>query len=118
MIRLDNLKLRPGENGNELKRKIARTLGISPEAVAGYTMLRQSIDARKKSDVHWVCSVAVDLAPGAVPKGSFSSYQSPDIQLFDPALLPQTASTHPPVVVGLGPAGLFSALVLACLENL
>ena len=113
MIRIDNLTLAPGAGPEQLKKKAARALGVSPDAILRHTLLRQSIDARKKSDVHWVCSLAVDLAPGAKLKGSFSSYEPSDLPLLDPALIPQTPPVHPPVVVGMGPAGLFAALCLA-----
>ena len=113
MIRIDNLTLAPGAGPEQLRKKAARALGVSPDAILRHTLLRQSIDARKKSDVHWVCSLAVDLAPGAKPRGSFPSYQPSDLPLLDPALIPQTPPVHPPVVVGMGPAGLFAALCLA-----
>ena len=113
MIRLDNLSLLPGQSLDQLKYKAAKALGVSPDAITGHTLLRQSVDARKKGDVHWVCSVAVELASGVRPRGSFAEYQPPHIQLFDPRLIPDKAPAHPPVVVGMGPAGLFAALVLA-----
>ena len=113
MIRLDNLILAPGAAPEQLKRKAAKALGVSPDAITRHTILRQSIDARKKSDVHWVCSLAVDLAPGVRPKGKFQSYEPSDAPLLDLALVPETPPAHPPVVVGMGPAGLFAALVLA-----
>lgn len=113
MIRIDHLTLPPGRDLKQLKQKAARALGVSPDAILRYTLLRQSIDARKKSDVHWVFSLAVDLAPGVKPKGSVSTYEPSDLPLLDPALIPQRPPAHPPVVVGMGPAGLFAALCLA-----
>ena len=113
MIRLDNLTLAPAGGPEQLKCKAAKALGVSPEVITRHTILRQSIDARKKHDVHWVCSLAVDLAPGVHPKGKFQVYEPTEAPLLDPALVPESAPAHPPVVVGMGPAGLFAALVLA-----
>lgn len=113
MIRLDNLTLAPGGGPEQLKCKAAKALGVSPEVITRHTILRQSIDARKKHDVHWVCSLAVDLAPGIHPRGKFQVYEPTEAPLLDPALVPESAPAHPPVVVGMGPAGLFAALVLA-----
>ncbi len=111
MLRIDNLSLLPGRE-DQLKNAAARALGVDPGALVGCTLLKQSVDARKKSDVHWVCSVAVDLAPGVRPKGRFAHYVPPDDRLLPDDLRPRRFP-HPPVVVGLGPAGLFAALCLA-----
>ena len=113
MIRLDNLALPPGGTSEQLKQKAARMLGVAPDAILRFTLLKQSVDARKKSDVHWACSLAVDLAPGVCPKGRFVSYEPPRTELLSSALLPTCVPVHPPVVVGMGPAGLFAALCLA-----
>jgi len=113
MLKIDNLTLQPGQKPEQLKMKAAKALGVSPDAIVRYTVLRQSIDARKKSSVHYVCSLAVDLAPGAKPKGTFDRYEPSDAPLLDPALFPVVQPEYPPVVVGMGPAGLFAALCLA-----
>ena len=113
MLKIDNLTLQPGQKPEQLKLKAAKALGVSPDAIASYTILRQSIDARKKSSVHYVCSVAADLAPGVKPKGKFDRYEPSYAPLLDSAFFPQKQPEHPPVVVGMGPAGLFAALCLA-----
>lgn len=78
---------------------------------------RRSVDARKKNDVHFVWSVAVtgsfcerDLKRILAKKVSGVSLISDEdiLPVFGDTLLP-----YPPVVVGSGPAGLFSALLLA-----
>ena len=110
MIRLSNLTLSPGHRPEALNRKAAAALGVAPEAIARLTVLRQSIDARKKSEVRWTYTVAVDLVPGARPRGKFEDYTPP---AECPVPEARCAPAHPPVVVGLGPAGLFAALWLA-----
>ena len=55
MLRITGLKLRPGEPETRLADLAAKELGQSPE---GLQILKASIDARKKSDVHWVYAVA------------------------------------------------------------
>ena len=59
MLKLSNLTLPVGHGPEALRRKAAAALGIRPGAVEELTILRQSIDARKKSDVRWVYTVAV-----------------------------------------------------------
>ena len=114
MLRIQNIVL-PLDGGEaQLKKKAARILGVRPESIADLTLARQSIDARKKSDVHYVCTVDVTLSDEAKVMARcrdkrVSFYQSVPY-VFPPV---RRASPLPPVVVGMGPAGLFAALFLA-----
>lgn len=101
------------ENESLFRREIARTLGVKTSAITEVKLLKRSIDARKKSNVHGVVTVAVELAEGADPrpvKGvAVKAYEPPD-----PLSIPHVEPTGlRPVVVGAGPAGLFCALYLA-----
>ena len=51
MLKLANLSLPVGHGPEALRRKAAAVLGVNAGAVEELTILRQSIDARKKSDV-------------------------------------------------------------------
>ena len=64
MIRIQNIPLPIGGGEAQLKRKAARILGIKPDAVVRLSLARQSIDARKKQDVHYVYTVDVSLKSG------------------------------------------------------
>ena len=101
------------ENEELFRREVARALGVKVGAVAEVKLLKRSIDARKKSDVHGVVTVAVELAEGAAlrpAKGvAVKAYEPPE-----PLSIPRVEPTGlRPVVVGAGPAGLFCALYLA-----
>ena len=86
---------------------------VSPGDILALSLHRQSIDARKKNAVHLVCTVRVTLNKEAAvlrraPRGVAAVADAPY------ALPPLVrASPLPPVVVGMGPAGLFAALTLA-----
>ena len=60
MLKLSNLNLPPAHDGQTLRRKAASLLGLKPGELGTLTILRQSIDARKKSEVRWVYTVAVE----------------------------------------------------------
>ena len=114
MIRIQNIVL-PIDGGQELLRaRAAGLLGLPPGQIQALSLARQSIDARKKNDVHSVCTVHVTAPEEAalVRKAG-----NPNVTLFQPqpyAFPPvRRASALPPVVVGMGPAGLFAALFLA-----
>ena len=101
------------ENESLFRREIARALGVKVGAVTEVKLLKRSIDARKKSNVHGVVTAAVELAEGAAPqpaKGvTVRAYESPE-----PLSIPRVEPIGlRPVVVGAGPAGLFCALYLA-----
>lgn len=101
------------ENESLFRREIARTLGVKTSAITEVKLLKRSIDARKKPNVHGVVTVAVELAEGADPrpvKGvAVKAYEPPE-----PLSIPHVEPTGlRPVVVGAGPAGLFCALYLA-----
>ena len=113
MLQISNLRLDIGADEGQLQQKAAKALGVRPSDISALSPVRQSIDARKKNDVHLVCTVKVQVKNEAAvlrrnPKG---------VTLFEehPYELPPVARTSPlpPVVVGMGPAGLFAALTLA-----
>ena len=61
MIQISNLPLPVDGNLDLLRKKAARALGLRPGALGELTLLRQSIDARNKGDVHYVYTVGLDL---------------------------------------------------------
>jgi len=112
MLKISNISLPAGHGPDALRQKTASFLGVKVSSLHDFTILRQSVDARKKADVHWTYTVAVSLPneerltkslKGVVPYAP-SSYSLPS---------GRRSFIHPPVVVGTGPAGLFAALVLA-----
>ena len=114
MIKLSNLSL-PLDGGPDLlRKKAARLLGLRPDQLGELTLVRQSIDARDKHQVRYVCSVLLssDQEEELVRRAA-----SKQVSLYQPRpYAPPTAGrtfSHPPVVVGMGPAGLFAALTLA-----
>lgn len=109
----------PG-NCKLLKKQICRACGIDPAIVSDIRISRRSVDARKKSDVHFVLTVLLDVNAkswediGAKPKKGVSVVpyrEKPPLDI--PKVCPDDAPGSRPVVVGAGPAGLFCALYLA-----
>ncbi len=114
MIRIQNLPLPVGSDLEQLRRKAARTLGVRPGALKEIQLVRQSIDARKKQDVHYVYTVDVAVEQEQAVLSACSARNVSRIHPV-PYVFPKVsrrASTMP-VVVGMGPAGLFAALFLA-----
>ena len=113
MLLIRNLRLAPGAGGDRLRVLAARALGLSPESLPEPVLLRKSLDARRKGDIHWLCTVAVAVPDEArVLAGADRGRVEP--YLPDRYEVPRAASAGTrPLVVGFGPAGMFAALLLA-----
>ena len=114
MIRIGTIPLPPGGDMEQLRKRAARALGVRPGELGELEIVRQSIDARNKADPHYVYTGEVSMAreerlveraPGRnVTLSRREAYAFPKVE---------RRSAMPPVVVGMGPAGLFAALCLA-----
>ena len=77
-IRIANIRLELGEPEEGLPEKIADRLGLGPDAIAGWRILRKSLDARSHDDLHFTYSAEVRLADGA--RTRLEPGSSPDVQ--------------------------------------
>jgi uncharacterized FAD-dependent dehydrogenase len=114
MLRINNLSLPVEYRPEELYKKTAKLLRLSPQEVKNIQLVKQSIDARRKNDVHIVLSINVETENDA---GILKHIRNKNVvmlpkqQYHFPPVLRKTSL--PPVIVGMGPAGLFAALYLA-----
>ena len=91
-----------------------RRAGINPARIH-FSIYKQSVDARKKNDIKLVYSVAARLeAPLAIKMPSGRKYRISPISDEKLDIKRGTEkSANRPLIVGMGPAGLFCALLLA-----
>ena len=109
MIRLRNVTLGLEEPAGALAEKAERALGCPVREVK---LVRRAVDARRKTDVHFVCTLDVGVADEAAALlRCRDAAPAPNDRYAPPAcpVMPE----HRPVVVGFGPAGMFAALALA-----
>lgn len=113
LLKIDNIKVRPGQDMGALTAECARILKIRERELTNVQVLRRSIDAR--DGVYLVYSVEVRVKDEALVLKRCHSKKVSQVKRTHGYLLPapMTAPAVPPVVVGAGPAGLFAALVLA-----
>lgn len=109
MYRISELRLELGGTPDDLKRAAANRLHVRPEKIRSVSFFRKSVDARRKDDVHFVCTADVDCPSCRPPRDRKISEALP-YRYFLP---PSKPLEKRPVVVGFGPAGMFAALLLA-----
>jgi hypothetical protein len=115
-IRLHNLRVSFDRGEDVLPARSAEMLGLPADRVESVRTVRRALDARPRRPV-WVYTVDVRLGPGvdeaAVAEQAAAALvaepEEPGLEL-SPGDKPLGGR---PVVVGAGPAGLFTALVLA-----
>ncbi len=114
MLKISNIKIPVGYTQEALKIRASEILGISVGEISEISLARLSIDARKKTDVHYVCTLNISTEN---EERVFKSCQSKDVAILQPKsyVFPQCTGKIEgrPVIVGMGPAGLFAALELA-----
>ncbi len=118
MIDLSQVKFPPEADFSEeaLRAAAARLLQVPASAVLSCRLTRKSVDARKKDDVHYACTLRVTLAgeeAAALRRCPWPHAQAAEAFFTQAPAAAARAGRPRPVVVGGGPAGLFAALTLA-----
>ncbi len=119
MLKIAQLRLAVGQPESRLPELAAQKLHIKPEQLLQWQIVHKSVDARQKSDVHFVYALAVQLPPKLErsllnnPRRRNLVQPMPAAEAEDWPAANQAHFANRPVVVGAGPAGLFAALWLA-----
>lgn len=112
MLKIQGLRLRPGEPESALAKKAQRELGN--KEIKGFIVLKKSVDSRKKDDVAMVYTIAVKVPnENQVLKKCRSKKVSMYIEKIYEFPVQHLRLSKRPVIVGTGPAGLFCGLMLA-----
>ena len=115
MIRINEVKQGLDASKEDLFKACKKILRIDDEQIRSITIARQSVDSRKKDDIFFVYSVDVEVF-GDEDK-IIKRCNSNKVIYVEPFRyeMPENKrkSKYTPVVVGLGPAGLFAAHILA-----
>lgn len=112
MIIINNIKLGIDEDISKIKEKIKKKLKIKYDDFS-YEIYRKSIDARKKNNILFVYQVLVDIE---LSEKRLFKLKDNDIKIYEEEAFeinPIKKFKERPIVVGLGPAGLFCGYMLA-----
>lgn len=114
-VRINNLSLGLEEDIGTLKQKAAKRVNLPETALLSFRISRESIDARKKDNIRFNYSVLVECENEA---RVVSRIRDKDVILEaeirkDSYEYGHKKMVHRPIVVGMGPAGMFAGLLLA-----
>ena len=119
MLRLTEVKLSIDHAEDDLPAAIVKRLGIALEDLLNYTIFRRAIDARKRSTIHFIYTLDVEVSDesyvfekGKKRNQNRNLSRTPDTGYHFVARAPRELNRRP-VVIGTGPCGLFSGLLLA-----
>lgn len=128
MLRI-TIKIRKNLTENEILEEVCNKHHLHIEHIQNWNIVKKSIDARNKEDVHYVYILDIDI------KNEQKYSKAKNIQIIkketNSGLVQKSTRTHtdtsnpnsnitskvspPPVIIGAGPAGLFGALTF--IEN-
>src|SRR6266849_2971476 len=116
MLRLTEVRLPLDHPESEIKAAILARLKIGADELVGYSIFRRGVDARKPAAIVLIYTLDVEVKDQAAllkrPQGdrhvSITPGTSYKLVIKAPARL-----TRRPVVIGIGPCGLFAGLILA-----
>lgn len=127
LIRVEQLSLTLDQGESLLKNKVAKILGIKPERIQNITIAKRAIDSRKKRQmIYFIYSVDVEIENAAAyleklehpPKHlekliKHHRVRRQEYYTYSIPVISKEKIKHRPVIVGMGPSGLFCALLLA-----
>lgn len=115
MIRISQIKLKPGQRPEELEKKIRKLLKLSEKTDFQWKIVKSSIDARKKPEIFM--SYTVEVA-GLDEQAVMKCGKDRSVRVIQPVnyrfpIYGDKELVRRPVIVGTGPAGLFCGYMLA-----
>ncbi len=116
MLRLTNIKLDLNHQPEELEQVVLDTLNISAKELINFSVFKRGYDARRKNNIILMYTLDVDTTINETLLVNFADNQhikaSPDTSYKFVGQAPKNLKQRP-VVIGMGPCGLFAGLVLA-----
>ncbi|MEQ1525717.1 MAG: NAD(P)/FAD-dependent oxidoreductase [Gallionella sp.] len=116
MLRLTEIKLPLSHTDSELKAAILKRLNIAEDAFISHFVFKRGVDARKPRAILFTYTLDVEVRDEAAILARCKSDShltiSPDTSYHFVAKATKDLTSRP-VVIGLGPAGLFAGLLLA-----
>ncbi len=110
MIRIQNIKAPLTADLTAIKQLAAAKMNISAKEILECRLVKKAVDARHKSDIHYVCTIDCRLKNEKNICFDKDIEPTPDEKVYT---LPHKMTALPPVIIGTGPAGMLAGLALA-----
>ncbi len=110
MLKITNLLLPIKYTSEDIKNAIKKKLGVGDYDILSFEIIKDSIDAHKRGEIHRCISVSAKL------RGEHRFFELKGVEKYEKFQYeypPVSRLSKRPVVVGSGPAGLFAAHILA-----
>lgn len=115
MLRIQEIKLPLDHDEPALREAILKRLSISDQALTSFTIFKRAYDARKRSAIQLIYIVDCEVKDEAAVLKRLAKdphiVATPNLAYTPPTRA--TGGQTRPVVVGMGPCGLFAGLILA-----
>jgi uncharacterized FAD-dependent dehydrogenase len=116
MIRLTEIKLPIGHPEGDIRNAILKRINIAEDELIDFVVFKRGVDARKAHAILFTYTLIVNVRDEAGILERFKNDQhvkiAPDTNYHFVTHAPQNLAARP-VVIGMGPAGLFAGLLLA-----
>lgn len=114
MLKISNIKIPASRGSIAIYPAAAKILNIPSENITNLKILRKSVDSRKKPEIFYIYTIAVDIKN---EDKVFSKCRNKNVIKYRKKQYAFPFSgintEHRPIIVGMGPAGIFAALSLA-----
>ena len=114
-IRINNIILDIEEDISVLKEKAGKRLKLPVNSIKDFKVLRESIDARKKNSIkfNYTVEVSCDNESKVVSKIRDKDVKIEEVKYNEEFKFGDKLLNHRPVIIGMGPAGMFAGLLMA-----
>lgn len=116
MLRLTNIKLPLDHSESDMRKAIVQKLAINDSELIEYNVYKRSYDARKKKTIVFIYSLDVETRKNTQLLAQFAEdpqvKEKPNEYYQTVAQAPE-GLTERPIIVGMGPCGLFVGLILS-----
>ncbi len=117
MLRVTEIKLPFDHAETDIRIAVSQSLRIPAKSILRYTIFRRGVDARKSHAIVFVYTLDIEVADEDKLLDKFKNNprltRAPDMSYHFVARAPETPLASRPVIIGMGPAGLFAGLILA-----
>lgn len=113
-VRIGNITMNLDDDMEELKRKAAKKVKLSVNDIKEFKILKESIDARRKDNIkfNYTVEIVCDNEIKVVTRANDKDVKIEE-EYNEELKLGIKKMNHRPVIVGMGPAGMFAGLFMA-----